>query len=189
MDRYEVTHAQYAHFLNEVAMPYEQAFAAYDIKDPSSRIVYVDGRYRVYRGAERLPVYGVTWYGANAFCDHYGKRLPRQLEWQKATGYLDDGRLYPWGNDTDFARRANLNHQDDGYPFWAAVDSMPAGVSPFGLYHLAGNVAEWMEGYYVAGSSFELGPREARNDFRDANHALARNLHDGFRCVADVNKP
>jgi hypothetical protein len=185
IDLYEATNEIYARFLNDMAMPYDEAFVYYSIKDPTSRIVYYQGRYRVYRGSERLPVFNVSWCGALAFCEQYGKRLIKVEEWLMASGYEDDLRVYPWGNETDFNRRANFQGPQDGYPFWAPVDAFPEGVSPYGLYNMAGNIAEWIEREFVAGGAFELRPETGKNQEKDMNFALARNLHDGFRCVSD----
>ncbi len=183
--RFEITHELYARFLNDIDMPPEQANIYYSLNDPTSRIVYHNGRYRTYRGSERLPVYNVSWYGAQAFCEHYGQRLLEWMEWLKITGYEDDQRPYPWGHQKDITRRANFQGNGDGYLFWAPVDAFPEGVSPYGLYNLAGNVAEWIEREMVAGGAFELGPETGLTNVHDMNYALARNLHDGFRCASD----
>jgi hypothetical protein len=185
LDRYAVTHELFARFLNDLGISPEELHVYYSIKDPTSRVVYYRNRYLVYRGSERLPIYNVSWYGATAFCEYYGQRLATIQEWAKASGYTDDVRKYPWGNQTDFANRANFRGDADGYAFWAPVDAFPLGVSRYGLYNMAGNVAEWTEPGYVVGGGFELGPEAGLNSEKDTNYALARNLHDGFRCAAD----
>jgi len=184
IDRYETTHAQYAHFLNEIGIAYDETIVYYNVKDPASRISYVDGSYRVHRGAGDLPVYNVSWYGANAFCRHYNKRLPQNIEWSKAAGFFD-GDMYPWGDGDDVRKRANLLGAEDGYDFWAPVGSFPEGVSRYGVYNLGGNACEWIELGKVRGGSIEHKPAASRNDVEDANERLARNLHDGFRCAQD----
>jgi hypothetical protein len=184
-DRYEATNELFARFLNDIGIGYDEAIVYYGIKDPASRIVYFRGRYRVYRGSERLPVYNVSRYGAQAFCERYGKRLVKFSEWLKASGYADDRRAYPWDNQIDFAGRANFQGDADGYLFWAPVDAFPDGVSPYGVYNMAGNVTEWIEFNSLAGGAFELVPETGRTSKLDVNDPLTRNLHDGFRCASD----
>jgi len=127
IDRYEVTNAQYTAFVK--ASGYHAP--AFDDDEEYNQA--------------NLPVTGVTWQDARAYCAWAGKRLPTETEWEKA-GRGTDGRLYPWGNALEPARA----HLDGELP--VAVDANDADVSPYGVKGMAGNVSEWVEDTRVAGS-------------------------------------
>ena len=92
------------------------------------------------------PIVGVTWHDAHAFCAWNGKRLPREAEYERAIRG-DDGRRFPWGNDTPtpertvFGRAYGAEGTDD-------VGAHPSGRGPYGHDDLAGNVWEWLEDEY-----------------------------------------
>ena len=97
---------------------------------------------------DNLPVTGVTWFQARDFCAAQGKRLPTEKEWEKAARGTD-GREYPWGNEWD-ETRLNIG-SGEGWQYGVApVGSYPNGVSPYGLYDMAGNVMEWTADWYQA---------------------------------------
>ena len=74
IDTTPVTESEYKRYLNEInAQPRENG--------PGSREPRFDS----------FPATGVTWYEANEFAEHYGKRLPTVYEWEKAAR----GRRWP----------------------------------------------------------------------------------------------
>lgn len=127
-----------------------------------------DPKYKFYRGDEKIPATNITYDQAEAYAKWAGKRLPTEAEWEKAARGTD-GRIYPWGNEWDVKkvaarRRKSPNDKDEplqerkisetgrvciiGPSRLQPIGSVPAGVSPFGCYDMAGNAWEWVQGYY-----------------------------------------
>ncbi len=138
----------------------------YSYNDPWTK------QYFWHPGYDDYPVVGVTWKQATAFCiwrtryyngalrargeyPTHPYRLPTEAEWEYAArGGIDQG-MYPWGsyytrNDKG-CFLANFkplrgNYADDGGLITLEVGSyFPNG---YGLYDMAGNVAEWTSGAF-----------------------------------------
>ena len=137
MDKYEVTNAQYAEFLNAKGKHAEGGRMWYNIGSDRSRIEFVSGEYRVKAGYANHPVTMVSWYGAMAYAEWKGKRLPTEAEWEKAARGNLSGLKYPWGNTIDSTKANYNNHIKDT----TAVGKYTA--NGYGLYDMAGNVWEW----------------------------------------------
>ncbi|MDX9749692.1 MAG: SUMF1/EgtB/PvdO family nonheme iron enzyme [Flavobacteriales bacterium] len=116
---------------------------------------------------DEYPVVGVTWQQANAFnvwrtqlmnswLGSYGDayvnrfRLPTEAEWEYASRGGLDLAPYPWGGPYVRNRQGCFlgnfkplhgNYVDDGGFHTVPVDSYTA--NDYGLYQMAGNVAEW----------------------------------------------
>jgi formylglycine-generating enzyme required for sulfatase activity len=156
IEKTEVTYAQYLHFLNGLAaqgmthlngcQQRQCIRVAEDVPDNPNKVLSFDGtRYRVREGFENKSVYGPSWYGAAAYCESIGRRLPTEAEWERAARG-NDRRIYPWGNTWDAIR----------------AESDEAGASPYGVQDMAGGLPEWVNdwwqpGYYTA-LSHEPGP-------------------------------
>jgi iron(II)-dependent oxidoreductase len=128
IDKYPVTNAQYARFI-----------AATGHRPPSD---WKNGK--IQQGVLLYPVTLVNWYDAAAYAKWAGKRLPSEAEWEKAARGTD-GRRWPWGNEMDPARLNTYYNVGSA----TNVNTYANGVSPYGVFDMAGNVDEWVEDDFV----------------------------------------
>ena len=144
-----------------------------------------------------FPVVGVTWEQAQAFC-HWRNaqyqsvsnlpraqeyRLPTEAEWEYAARGGRYNAAYPWGGpyvrDAKGCFLANFkpmrgNYTEDGYFLPSAVGTYDP--NDYGLYGMAGNVAEWTDDTYdetTATFALDMNP-SYRYDAREGDLKVMR---------------
>ncbi|HSS03042.1 MAG TPA: SUMF1/EgtB/PvdO family nonheme iron enzyme, partial [Kofleriaceae bacterium] len=191
--------------LTEVSNAAFESFARLERITGYPAPVYANEAMHAHDGEPDYPVSEVDAWEAGAYCAYMGKQLPGDLQWVKAArgGLEIDGkpnpaprRLYPWGK-TLRLDCANFDGPADGYAWTAPVDSMPCGRSPYGIFHLGGNVQEWIsrEGQIDRANPMHIlrgGACDAPVDmdltttvFRNARVPRTADYSLGFRCVID----
>jgi formylglycine-generating enzyme required for sulfatase activity len=153
IDLYEVTFAQYDLFTRATNAPKPVIPVLQD--DPAKLM------------APEQPAVAVSWSQARDYCAWLGKRLPTEAEWEKAARG-DRAVVWPWGQEFG-PGLANIQGDEDGFPYTAPPGSFPSGRSFFGLYDASGNVAEWVADWYdhryYLGAPFEspTGPESGKH--------------------------
>jgi len=151
IDRFSVTCAQYAAYLNAAIKSGKvQMSAGNVVKDghilfstlSTGQLQYVNGQFLVVSGMDNFPMIRVSWWGADAYAAHYNKRLPTEAEWEKAARGTD-GREYPWGNTPPTPALCNYSWYLKPVGWYH-----PLGDSPYGLSDMAGNAYQWVNDWY-----------------------------------------
>jgi formylglycine-generating enzyme required for sulfatase activity len=136
VDKFEVTNARFARFLDEAAPKDETALAKLWRADVPG-VVREGGRFAAAPGLAEFPVTAATGNGAMAYAEWVGGRVPLQIEWEKAAGG-PKARIWPWGDEPPDAARANFGRPAPHGP--ERVGSHAAGASYYGCMDMAGNV-------------------------------------------------
>lgn len=143
------------------------------------------------------PILAVNYYDAVAFAkwrsakDGRNYRLPELMEWLKSARGVD-GRVYPWGNtfDSSFCR---MRDSEVGRSVPAPVGTYKIDRSPYGVFDLCGNIAEWTSSFeegtqnrYLGGASYNSFSDMCKLDFTMSSSEEFKFGHYGIRLVLDL---
>jgi sulfatase modifying factor 1 len=152
-------------------------------------------RYYSHPAFGNYPVVGVNWNQASVFCEWRTQylnahleathkatessfRLPTETEWEYAARGGRSQSMYPWGNyylrNKKGCLLANFkpgrgNYPEDGGFYTVRADAY--WPNDFGLYCMAGNVAEWTSSFFYEGAynfQHDMNP-DIRYDAKDTD--------------------
>lgn len=196
IDKYETTVDSFEIFLKKTKRKYPATFTYKDY--------YKSG----------YPAQGMNWRDAYDYCKWVGKRLPTEVEWERAARG-DDDRVFPWGNEFN---RSALNYgyhsnpkkerSKDPYSYTSPVGRFPEGASPYGVMDMAGNLWEWTSSQYrpypyvkddgredkpgrkdmisARGGAFDSWGGQLYTFYRMFPYPEDHGLDIGFRCAKDL---
>jgi len=101
---------------------------------------------------DALSVNCISWFGAKAYCEWIGRKLPTEAQWEYAASGTA-GTLYTWGNEAPscsytmmfdtVSSKSGCGTESVGKPGEYLNDE-----SPFGVFDMAGNLTEWVSDFY-----------------------------------------
>ncbi len=203
----EVTVGQYLEFCEATNSHWPEWLekgSRYHVKTGSDKY-YANKGYT--RTASNLPIAGVSWDDAVAYCDWLksktglGYRLPTEAEWEYAArgGTLSNGTAY--AGSTDLNAVAWTDGNAGGKPHNVATKS----ANELGLYDMSGNLWEWCSDWWgnyssqsqtnpagpptgsnrvLRGGSWDYHPRRSRVASRSSYGPSSRLNFIGLRLVS-----
>jgi gamma-glutamyl hercynylcysteine S-oxide synthase len=196
IDRHPVTCRQYAQFMASGGYQTRQYWSAagwqwlqqHPVNQPlywSNHVDWLDH-----------PVYGVSYYEAEAYGNFVQKRLPTEAEWEKAAwgASLNGNHSRLIGQTTPintYTQTSQSGCQDMLGNVWEWTASWFAGYPGFTPYPYPGYSEAYFDGQHrvLRGGSWATSSAGLRTSFRNWYHPQVRQVFAGFRCAKDSVLP
>ncbi len=157
------------------------------------------------KNRDHYPVTYVSWNAARYYCQHIGKRLPSEAEWEKASR-AGEFAEYPLNDVSKLIDYAWYNENSEGHPRLSA-DKFP---NKFQLFDMQGNVWEWVYDWYapypqkrvenpvgastgkykvLRGGSWKSPAYHLRSTMRGDDSPVNTSNDVGFRCASSELPP
>ncbi len=206
--RYEVTNLQFAAFLNSIkcnSSGYFNSVEYIHIVGEKCNIEFTNGKFKPKFDKDYLPVVDVTWFGANAFAEWVGGKLPTEAQWEYAAngGKYNSNTTYSGSDTANFVSWNNSNSKNNPHVVGTLLPNK------LGIYDMSGNVWEWCSDWYnpkyytfksqinpqgpptgntraLKGGSWDYNPDVSRITNRFGYNPNATNYDYGFRIIKDT---
>lgn len=174
IDTYLITNSKYYEFIKETGYP--------------SPHYWIGDIYPV--GKANHPVAGINAEDAMAYACWCQKRLPTEIEWEKAAKGPENW-LWPWGNQYEINR---CNCRETGLGDTSSVGNYPNGQSYYKGYDFSGNVWQWTDSWYdknyrvLRGGSWFTTEQYTTTIYRYFDFPNSRKGIYGFRCAKSFGR-
>jgi formylglycine-generating enzyme required for sulfatase activity len=200
IDMFEVSVDDYAQFLDMLDDNPQLQSSLRPDQMPYANIRYMPSTWEEQlRDDRNLPVTGVSWHMATAYCYTMGKRLPTLYEFEFLMGGEEQHDLFATGpawdrellHAAEYAENGRVNVRELSHRALVPIKQSQYKHN-FGVYHLFGNVEEWVDDprymsgqyAYIKGGNFEhLGYYKTFRYFKQLTEKNSFGNLTGFRCA------
>ncbi|MBS6576914.1 MAG: SUMF1/EgtB/PvdO family nonheme iron enzyme [Parabacteroides goldsteinii] len=191
ISKYEITNFQFAAFL--------KAYGSQVVKEgpDAGQPLYYEcnwgiGQGKPIHGYEAHPAIYITWYGAQAYCQWAGGRLPTEEEWEYAARgglYGKRDHLYSGGMELDSLGWYAGNSEGKPHPVGMKKPN------ELGIHDMSGNVWEWCSDSFekdgklyavVRGGTWFNERASCRPTCHYYIYPGSKHFNNGFRIVKDI---
>lgn len=192
ISKYEITNSQFFDFVKKYNSPVIKE-GKYKDKPLYYECNWGIKNGKIVPGYESHPAIYVTWYGAKAYCEWVGGRLPTEDEWEYAArgGELRKGiQEYSGSNALDSVAWFINNSNEHPHPVGVKQPN------ELGVHDMSGNVREWCEDLkmedgkefrQVRGGSWFSDETKCRTAARYYIYPDSKLFNNGIRLVRDKN--